>query len=356
MPAVCLAIALIVTSSCKEEPCYKYDVTELHLSTAPDEFLRGTLLPVGMEDVSAIYCIDSLLLVNSYDYIHYYTVYNINTFDSIMSFGRKGRAGYEFTEAPGNSTKQVYQRNGDWMVPLMSGGVSKEVNLSKTIEKGTTVVERTSRGVPYYNGTAVFYGDDYEKLFMSFNGESSELNDQGRLPAIVYIDENDSVEEFSVYSRFPHNNTFARASDFYSGNIYKQPEGSIVAQPLYQMSYILFYDVEHRKYHAVHISGARSFEDGIPEDEEEQNSMAFQDDAAFSEDYLFVHYWGDYASMLETDPEYKGRILQLDWNGNLIKSYILHDWINRLAYDSSTHILYGANFWSGEFYSFGEIQ
>ena len=42
------------------------------------------------------------------------------------------------------------------MVPLMSGGVSKEVNLSKTIEKGTTVVERI-----------VFLGEDADRTAYS---------------------------------------------------------------------------------------------------------------------------------------------------------------------------------------------
>lgn len=358
LSTILLILVICCCHSCKKGPCYRYDISELDLDSINSELLVGTKLPINMTDVDAFYCMDSIILIhNAPGSAFPYTVYNSVTYDSIISFGRKGRARNEFISNPVNITKQVFKRNGDCIVPLMDNDVCKEVNLTKTIEKKSTIIERVSEGINFLQGTAIFYGNDYRKQFVFVNGRSDEMYAEGeRLPYIYYIDENDDVKQTTVYSRYPENNTEEQASTYYYGVIYKQPEGNIVAQPLYRMNYILFYDIENRKYHALHVKGRRSFEDGIPEDENEQNSMAFLDDAAPADDFLFVLYMGDYDDVIKEDPKYKGRVLQIDWNGNLIKSFILHDWVNRLTYDTSSHILYGSNYWFGDLYSFGVID
>ncbi len=345
--------------SCNKGPCYRYDISELSLDSIQSDSLKGTKIPIDMTDVYAIYCMDSFIVVHrgtGYEK-HPYLVYNNITYDTIAGFATKGRARNEFLTNPSNPTKQVIKQKGDYIIPLMDNNVCKWVNLNKTIEKKFTVVERATEGLNFMEGSAVLYGNDYSNTFVFVRGHSDEMYVKGQeLPKILYVDENDKIKDHCVYSRFPENKTDANASNYYYGVIFKQPEGSIVAQPLYQMSYILFYDIENRKYYAAHIEGARTFEDGIPEDEEERNSMAFLDDAGISKDYLFVLYMGDFNKMRQEDPNYFGRILQLDWNGNLLKSFILHDWVNRISYDEVNHILYGANYWFGDFYSFGVID
>ena len=346
-------------SSCNKGPCYRYDVSEISLDSIQSVFLEGTKLPINMEEVDVFYCIDSLIIIHKGTgyFDHPFIVYNSVTCDSITGFVSKGRSRNEFLSNPTNPTKQIYKRNGDYIMPLMDNNVCKEVNLNKTLDKKFTVIERISDGLNFLNGTAVLYGEDYTNKFVYIKGHSDEMFVEGQvLPQIRYIDEKDRVKGNSVYKRFPDNKTDANAALFYYGVIFKQPEGNIVAQPLYQMSYIMFYDIENYKYHAIHIDGARTFEDGIPEDKEEQNSMAFLDDAGFSKDYLFVLYMGDFNKMRQEDPDYFGRILQFDWDGNLLKSFILHDWVNRISYDEVNHILYGANYWFGELYSFGVID
>lgn len=345
--------------SCKKGPCYRYEITELSLDSVPSELLELTPLNLDMVDVDAFYCIDSLIITHKGSgYSNYpYTVYNSVTLDSILSFGIVGRARNEFLSNAVNPSKQYYKRGGHYIIPLMDNDVCKELNLNKTLEKKFMVIDRFSEGINFLQGTSVLYGEDYDKTFTFVKGRGDELySDEQTLPQIIYTDERGKTDALSVYRRFPHNNTDMNAAAFLSGVLFKQPEGNIVAQPLNQMSYILYYDIENKTYHAVHLEGTRTFEDGIPENEEEQHIMTFQDDAAFSKDYLFVIYMGDYRQKKKEDPDYMGRIIQLDWNGNLIKSYVLHEWINRITYDETNHILYGSNYWFGNLYSCGVIE
>ena len=168
---------------------------------------------------------------------------------------------------------------------------------------------------------------------------------------------NDNIRKENIYLRYPSNaSSIDDVSSFYSGVLFKKPDEDIVAQPLDRMGYILFYELDKCRYHAIHIKGARLFEDGLPDDEQELMLRSFLDDAVVTDDYLLVLYYGDGLKRLETDPEYKGQLLMFDWKGNLVKSFTLHDWVNRIALDVSSNVLYGSNFLTGEFYSCGELK
>jgi len=354
--ALFLCVVAFSVESCSKKPCYRHEVSEIDIDSVPCEVLTGVLLPLNMEDVDVFYCIDSLLLIHRTAFFVYpYEVYNKRTFDSITSFGRKGRARNEFLANPVNYTKQLFIRNGEVIIPLMDGSICKEVNFYKTIETRFPVIEGTREGVHYYSGSAVLYGEDYKKTFSYIDGRSDDMyNDLVVLPHFLDRDENGKNKEISVYSRYPDNPAdVEEIHSFYSGLLFKKPDDNIVAQPLNRMSYVLYYDLDKRKYHAIHVRGAKTFEDGIPSNEEELMIRSFLDEGIATKDYLFVVYYGnDMLKMMEIDPDYKGRILVLDWNGNLIKTYLLHDWVNKFAFDISNNVLYGANPITGELYSF----
>lgn len=342
--------------SCSTKTCYRYEVSEINIDSATCEVLNGTLLPLNMEDVDVFYCIDSLLLIHRTAYFVYpYEVYHKQTFDSITSFGRTGRARNEFLANPVNYTKQTITRKGNVIIPLMDGSICKELNFNKTMETKYPIIDGTREGIHYYSGSAVLYGGDYKKTFMFVEGQSDDMfNDEEILPRFICIDEKGNKNEIYVYSRYPdYPADMEEIYTFYSGRLFKKPDQDIVAQPLNRISYVLFFDLEKRKYHAVHVSGSKTFEDGIPSDEKELMIRSFLDDAIATKDYLMVVYYGnDIIRMENIDPDYRGRILMLDWNGNLIKSYILHDWVNRLAYDADNNVLYGANFFTGALFLF----
>ncbi|MBR4793800.1 MAG: hypothetical protein IK038_09080 [Bacteroidaceae bacterium] len=354
--ALLLWIVVFGVESCSKKLCYRYEISEIDIDSVTCEVLKGTLLPLNMTDVDAFYCIDSLLLIHRTAYFLYpYEVYNKQTFDSITGFGRKGRARNEFLSNPVNYTKQTISRNGDVIIPLMDGSICKELNFNKTMETRFPVIEGTREGVHYYSGSAVLYGNDYKKTFSFIDGHGDDMYDGAEtLPRFIYTDEKENRKEFCVYSRYPDNPAgVEEIHSFYSGLLLKRPGEDIVAQPLNRMSYVLYYDLDKRKYHAVHVRGAKTFDDGIPSDEQELMIRSFLDDGVVTKDFLLVVYYGnDIIKMGKTDPDYRGRILMLDWDGNLIKTYILHNWVNKFAFDSTNNVLYGANPMTGELFSF----
>jgi len=342
--------------SCGKKPCYRYEVSEIDIDSVTCDVLKGTLLPLNMADVDVFYCIDSVLLIHRTTFFEYpYEVYNKQTLDSVTGFGRKGRARNEFMANPVNYTKQTITRNGDVIIPLMDGSICKELNFNKTMDTRFPVIEGTRDGVHYNFGSAVLYGNDYEKTFSFIDGHDDVLyNDAETLPQFIYTDEKENKKEICVYSRYPDNPAgVEEIQTFYSGLLFKKPGDNIVAQPLNRMSYVMYYDLDKHKYHAVHVREAKTFEDGIPSDEQELMIRSFLDDGVVTNDFLLVVYYGnDIMKMGKIDTDYRGRILMLDWEGNLVKTYILHNWVNKFAFDSNNNVLYGANPMTGELYSF----
>lgn len=215
-----LVVLLIVISlySCRHSQCYKYDVTELSIDSIYSDTLVGSPIPINMENVDVIYCIDTVFLVHRtarYDK-YYYNVYSNITFDSITSFGIKGRSRHEFTMSPMNFTKQVFVRNGDYIIPLMDNAVCKEINLNKTLSQGFTYVEQMTEGVNFLNGTVVFFGENYDRLFVFIKGTADNIYEEDEvLPKIVYANENGKEEVTSVYYHYPPNYTDDESSLFY---------------------------------------------------------------------------------------------------------------------------------------------
>ena len=349
-------ILLFAFISCKKKTCFMYEVTDVCLDSVPNVDIYGQLLPIDAESGDCIYCIDSFIVVHRYGggAKYFFDVYSTNTYDSVMSFGLKGRARNEFLSCPLNVSKQVYTRNGDVIIPLMDEGTCKELNFTKTINKRHSVIDGLKDGVGYYFGSIVYYGDNYDQRMLFLDGRDDEMYEaKETLPTVLFADENDKVKKRKIYNRYMDNpSTSVKASMFYSGVLFKQPEGNIVAQPINCMPYVFLYDLESQKCRAIHIEGKKTFDDGIPDKEAEEFIRCFMDDAVPLKDYILLFYCGDYENQEELPEDYCGRILKMDWDGNIIKSYTIKNFFFRFGFDPVKEILYGADIFSGDFYSF----
>lgn len=350
-----LPLLLFAFVSCHKKTCFIYDVKEVNLDSVPNVNVHGEILPINAEYGDCIYLIDTFLVVHRYSEVKYFfDVYSSNTYDSIMSFGMRGRARNEFLDCPLNVSKQIYSCNGDIMMPLMDESTCKVVNFTKTLSKGHCVVDGLKEGVGYHFGSAVYYGDNYDKVMIYVEGEEDNMySNEESLPKIMFINENGKVKYKKLFNRYMDNESSnVKASLFCSGVLFKQPEGNIVAQPISCMPYIFFYDLESRNCQAIHIEGKRVFDDGIPDKDASEFIRCFMDDAVPLKDYILVFYSGDYEFAEEVPDDYCGRILKLDWDGNIIKSYTLDNAFFRFGFDPEKEILYGSNIFTGKFFSF----
>lgn len=351
---VWIFICISCVSCMNNKNCYKYEIKEVDLDSVPCDVIYGERLPFDLENAVFIYLTDTLLIVHR-DYDQYcYNVYNFSTLDSIMSFGLYGRSRNEFLSRPINLSKQLYNSEGGTIFPIIDNGICKEVNITSTVSRGYTVIDDQFESIPSESGYVVYYGSNHRNQFAYIKGHGDDFyKGEYVLPNIIYADERGKIRSEDVFSKYMENNNPTQLVNyFYDGNLMMQPDGFMVAQPLNYMSYILYYDVKKHDYFAIHIKGTRTFEEGTPDCNIEQTPRSFSDDAVLLSDKLIVLYYGDYSDMITRDPDYGGRLLVFDWNGNLSRTYILHSIINKLAYNQSTGILLGLNSYSGELYKY----
>lgn len=343
---------MLVISSCKGSSCYQYEVSEIYLDSIQSSVLEGKLVDFNMEEVYHLYSVDTFLIVHREYDKYFYNVYSYD-FDSIMSFGLIGRSRNEFLSRPINMNNQIYTRNGDFIMPVIDNGTCREVNISQTINKGSTVIEGSFQSLPVDMGSSVRIGDKNEQLIYTYAIDDDMYSNKLKLPKLYYIDKNGKSKEYTVFSReFKCPNPNQMPFVYYRGYLRKQPEGKRVAMPMSYMNYILFFDTGKRRQSALHISGTNTFEDGIPNVDLANVLRCFADNAIILPDKLIVQYYGDYYKMSEKDPDYSGRLLVFNWDGILLKSYILHDMFNEMTYNRDKKILYGANVFSGKLYTY----
>ena len=348
-----LFFLLLAFVSCQKKNCFMYEVNEVSLETVPNVDIYGSVLPIDGESGDCIYCIDTFLVIHrNYGTKYYFDVYSANTYDSIMSFGLIGRSRNEFLSCPLNVSKQLYTRNGDVIIPLMDEFTCKEVNFTRTINKGSCVIDGSKDGVGYRDGSAVYYGDNYNKMMAFIEGVDKSYSEEEQLPMVLFIDEKGKAKQKHLYNRYMDNPSTSKASMFYSGVLFKQPEGNMVAQPINCMPYVFLYNLKSQRCRAIHIEGKRSFDEGVPDMDIHELLRCFMDDAVPLKDYILLFYCGDYESKEEIPEDYCGRILKMDWDGNIIKSYTIKNFFFRFGFDPVKEILYGADIFSGDFYSF----
>ena len=345
-------LILLLINSCKGSSCYKYEVCEIYLDSIQSPVLEGKQVDFNMEDVYHLYSVDSFLIVHREYDKYFYNVYSYD-FDSIMSFGLIGRSRNEFLSRPINMNNQIYTRNGDFIMPVIDNGICKEVNISQTINKGSTVIEGSFQSLPVDIGSSVRIGDNNEQLIYTYATDDEMYNNKLELPKLYYVDGNGKTKEYTVFSKeFKCPDSDQLRFIFYRGYLMKQPEGKRVVMPMSFMNYILFFDTAKRRQSALHISGTNTFEDGIPDISSDSTVRCFADKALLLPDKLIVLYYGDYDEMIKVDPDYCGRLLVFNWDGILLKSYILHDMINEMTYNRDKKILYGANVFSEKLFTY----
>lgn len=343
---------LLVISSCKGNSCYQYEVSEIYLDSIQSSVLEGKQVDFNMEEAYHFYSVDTFFIVHrEYDKF-FYNVYSYD-FDSIMSFGLIGRSRNEFLSRPINMTNQMYTRNGDVIMPVIDNGTCKEINISQTIKKGSTVIEGHFQSLPTDVGSSVRIGDKNEQLIYTYATDDDMYSNKLELPKIYYIDKNGKSKEYKVFSKeFKDPNPVNLHFIFYRGYLRKQPDGKRVAMPMSYMNYILFFDTAKRRQSALHIYGTNTFEDGVPDREKQSTLRCFGDNAIILPDKLIVQYFGDYDEMRKLDSDYSGRLLVFNWNGILLKSYILHDFFNEMTYNRDKKILYGADIFTESLYTY----
>ena len=349
-----LCILPLCLISCGKKSIYKYEVREVYIDSVPSKGIYGTELSIDLIGTNSLFVADSLLVadIQNGSKPYFFEIYNLNTESLVTGIGMRGRAKYEFLSTPVIMTKQYYNDEGDIIIPVNEAGMIKELNLSQSLSKNSNVVNNVFTGYDDRSASTVVIGKDHNMLFAYRYAKIDDYTPAtGVLPTVCTIKDGEITSSWDCFNRFmkDHRINKDQAEYYYWGKLLKKPDSDIVVLPMFLMNYILFFNLETDDFYAIHIDGSPTFQDGI---NGETAGRCFFSATATSE-YIYAYYCGDFDIVYEDNPDYAGRILKFDWEGNLIETYPIHDAvITDIAYSETNKKLYGLNVYSGDLYSF----
>lgn len=291
--------------------------------------------PLGTNEIISF---DNYIFLTTNDPTGQLKIIDIDNDTLVVSICSKGRANNEFIE-PMFVGEQAYYKDGEIILPLIDNRVIlKEINITQSIKENKAVIKEHTSCISPLDGFFALINDDINKTFVFerpilSNGEcglpeyyiKEEGKEKKTIP--VYDDKIDGDNRVSVYAQ-------------YLGNVHKHPRKNLMIQPLQNMDYILFFDLDNNHYYAVHQEGSRTFDDKVITNNNYKPSSLCFGNVAVSNDAFYVLY---YANCINTDTNNKSEILMFDWDGNYIDGYVSDIEIHRITYNEKRNILFGLN-------------
>lgn len=334
-----LAVGLFAVS-CQSDVYYKYDVENIDMNRSEDTVKVSADFYCEVPGANDVYIYDTLLMFTTNDPDGMLKVYSLNSNKQIASLCFKGRANNEFVDIPYNTSSQFYMRDGDLIMPLVEYNLLKELNISESLKRNYTVIDSTYRCLTIDEGYFLLLDNDINKRFEFHKGVVTDYENYKCDIPRFYITKSDNSKEIPVYSRLMDYPEERYASTFYSGVVYKKEDRNLIVQPLHSLGYILLFDLDNKKYHAVHDISSLAFEDEVP-----SNHKYFITDIALTPDFFIALYFpqGDTSNQ---------RLLFFDWDCHLLKGISYDISVNAIAYDSINKRIIGLDRTNGMVYSY----
>ena len=345
-------ISSIFLCSCSTRKHYSFSVNEIEYANMADVMIEGNKIVIDEMGLDEVIASDSFLILLSGNPAGYVSVLDINTYNTVAHLCREGRARNEFMNSV-TATKQIYYRNNELILPIVDNTqFVKEVNITESVKKGNTVVEKTDECVSIVDGYDIFLDNDLEKRFeYRFCTNDQVLKDRFTLPEYYLFSSNQKKEKIKVFPKMMDFQDPTRADAFYCGCLFKHPERNLIVQPFQYMDYILFFDLDSGKNFAIHQPGSLSFDDIIPM-KHGKSVYHFCDCAVSSEYFIVLYKAGDYTLSFEDYSRANPEIIVFDWEGNYINSAQLDNVVHSITYDHERKILYGIDRRYDSLYSF----
>ena len=348
----CFIISSFFLCSCFTKKHYSFPINEIEFANRADVQIEGSKIIIDEVGLDEVIVSDSLLFLATTNPAGYVSVLDIKTYNTIAHLCREGRAKNEFMHSV-IPTKQTYYRNDELILPIVDNTqFVKEVNITKSLSSGNTVIEKTDECISIVEGFDMFLENDIEKRFeFRFCTNDPVLEDTYTLPEYYLISSPEKEEKMKVFPKMMDFQDPKRAAAFYSGCLFKHPRRNLIVQPFQYMDYILFFDLDNGNNFAIHQSGSLSFDDLIPA--KQGKSIYHFCDCAVSDDYFIVLYKaGTYSKSFEDYSRAHPEVIVFDWEGNYINSAKLGNVVHSISYDSNSKLLYGIDRRYDSLYSF----
>lgn len=333
---VCLSILIC---SCGEKSCYRHEVREVNFLTDNMPTVQGEEIELDAMGCDDIIIYDSLIIVLTNNPAHHIQVFSLNSYTQLANIAPSGRAKSEVASGIlTNTSKQIYERDGHIIMPVVDYSILKEIDITASIEQQRTVMISAENCLSIEEGNFVLLNNNNVDKFeykYSFPGTIHKSILIGR----YFLTDVEETKEISVY-RKPMNGMDSEGtrSRYVDGILSKHPHRNIVIQPLSYMDYVLVFDLDNQKYYALHQQNTDSFDSLVPIDW----GFKFSDCTTTNSFFIVTYDIG-----MKTDA-----VVMVDWDGNCLGSFMLGNVVQRIAYDERSNVLYGINRLTDKIYKF----
>lgn len=317
---------------------YRHHVHEEDFLSKQTTPIHGELLDISTLGSTGIIVADTFLVFTTSNPERYLELYSVNTMEHAASFCHQGRARNEFTMTPRFLSKQTYQRNNHIFIPLIDYSRLKELDLTESLSRQSTIITSNEECTSITDGFFVLLDNETDNVF-EYNSMTPDEDYNTKYKTRFHLKHGSSTVDVPIYSGIMSSMGDERfRSEYVAGALYKHPQQKLVIQPLQYMDYILFFDFDKDSYFAVHQVGSMTFDEEITDDPYIHFSDCVCTDNWFLVDHL--------------DESNVESYLVFNWNGECIARFIPDVFPQRLSYDERSQTLYGVNIRTDSVYKF----
>ena len=341
IPKALLLMTLLFSASCNKKPTTLFETKEVDYLNDTKNNLKGELLNISPMGLDNIIVYDSLLLATVQNPDGQLKVYSLATDREIASLCRQGRASNEMMNVI-DLYGQRYVRNGHLIVPIIDNfQIIKEIDVTESLAQQKTVVLSSMSSQHVAFGSTVLLNKDPKQRFQITDANyDQKIREKLKPMKYEIVDQDSSIKEIKLFK-----NMMTSEEEVYDAlNAYMNfatihPSKNYVIQLFCWMDYILFLDVDNKKYFAIHQKGTRTFTDNARHIGDDEISKF--GDVAFYDKGFFVLY-NDGNNPFKEDGNKCPDILQFDLNGNYVQGFHLENTIHRIEYDQKEKRIIGA--------------
>lgn len=335
---------------CKTDPVIQVDdVREIDFLNNTGDVLEGQLVGEIM-GARSIMAYDTLLFVATSDPNGLLQVFSLNNLHKKLgSLCKRGRAKNEMSQI---ALSQAYKKDDHIYLFMIDGGVRIcEVDITASLEQGSTLVTRTKMRPMINLGADIFLNNDIDFDLDFIEDYRVEEENKQKVPTSKYtLFKNDKQKNLVFFKSAMEVNEQSLVVFPYRGTISKHPSKNLVVNKFSYMDYLLFMDFDNNHFFAVHQKGSITHADTYyREDPWIQHFSACTE----TEKYFLVFYRnGDYSHVQREGNIYYPELLVFDWNGNYLKGFKMDRNSDSMAYDEEHKILYTLRSRTEQIYSY----
>ncbi|MBR4793920.1 MAG: hypothetical protein IK038_09690 [Bacteroidaceae bacterium] len=342
-----IALSFVFVVSCNLADPLKNETREVDFINKTGDIIKGKTLDLDVPGCKSIAVYDTLLMVLTNNRDALLQVYNTKSLKPLAMLCHQGRAKNEFSDGYIYSFNQILKRNGDVLIVLRGegGSVLKEVNVSASIREGHTVIEGVNDNIPAGNDIVIGLNNGINRLF-SFNNHNYNLDRETYDVPSFYINDK-KTKNIKVYRRLVDFENDRYSTFWYSGSLCYNPYRNVVVQCMNSIDYIHFFDIDNDNYFSIHQTGTSTFKsikipNKIVDDVYVYDFNHFSESIGTEDFFLVIYMNGDYRKeKLKQGNGEATELLAFDWDGNYLGGVKLDIFVQDIAFDSLSNLLYG---------------